>query len=140
MSDAFQLHPQLQQDCLPVGELPLSLALMMNDNRYPWFILVPRRADILEIYQLTQTDKQQLLHESCLLAEALNSLFQPDKLNIAAIGNLVPQLHVHHVVRYQSDESWPAPVWGRLPARPYEEATANQRIALLREALRQEWR
>lgn len=131
----FQLHPRLQQDCFSVGQFKLSQLLMMNDSQYPWFILVPRRADIKEIHHLAAIDRQQLLAESCLLAEQLEKIYSPDKLNIAAIGNLVPQLHIHHVARYRTDKAWPAPIWGKLPAQPYEESQARQAIAGLREAL-----
>lgn len=131
----FQLHPRLQQDCFSVGHLALSQLLMMNDSQYPWFILVPRRPDMSEIHQLSESDRQSLLTESCLLAQKLEEIYQPDKLNIAAIGNLVPQLHLHHVVRYRNDKTWPAPIWGKLPALPYSQQQAEQQIALLRRAL-----
>ncbi|NJD07546.1 MAG: HIT domain-containing protein [Methylococcaceae bacterium] len=116
----FELDPRLKQDCVILGQFPLSLLLLMNDSRYPWFILVPRRPGIREIFQLAEADRRQLWSESCSLAEALAADFAADKLNIAAIGNLVPQLHIHHVVRYQADATWPAPVWGRHPAIPYD--------------------
>lgn len=131
----FELHPQLQQDCFRVGSLSLSELLMMNDSQYPWFILVPRRAHIKEIHQLSTADRQTLLAESCLVAEALSEQYRPDKLNIAAIGNLVPQLHLHHVVRYQTDKAWPAPIWGKFPAVPYNGDQPEQRLARMREAL-----
>jgi len=107
----------------------------MNDSQYPWFILVPRRSDIMEIHQLAEADRQQLLSESCLLAEKLVELYQPDKLNIAAIGNLVPQLHVHHVARYRTDKAWPAPIWGKFAPAPYQEQDAQREIARLRAVL-----
>jgi diadenosine tetraphosphate (Ap4A) HIT family hydrolase len=131
----FQLHPRLEQDCFTVGQLALSQLLMMNDCQYPWFILVPRRADITEIYRLAEADRQMLLAESCLLAEKLEEIYRPDKLNVATIGNLVPQLHMHHVARYRSDKAWPAPIWGKLPAQPYDRQQADLQIARLREAL-----
>lgn len=115
----FVLDPRLRNDTLPLGDFPLSSLLLMNDCTYPWLILVPRRPEIREIYQLTAPDRQQLLDESCHLAETLTALFQPDKLNIAALGNVVPQLHLHHVARFRTDPAWPAPVWGRAPAVPY---------------------
>lgn len=136
MSD-FQLHPQLAQDCFNVGRLVLSEILMMNDSQYPWFILVPRRNHIKEIYQLNPADRLALQAESCLLAETLAAIYRPDKLNIAAIGNLVPQLHLHHVVRYQTDKAWPAPIWGKFASVPYAPTEAGQRISQLREALDQ---
>ncbi|QSA99401.1 HIT domain-containing protein [Methylomonas sp. EFPC1] len=131
----FVLHQQLAQDCFNVGSFALTELLMMNDSQYPWFILVPRRHNIREIYQLGQADRQALQSESCLLAEALASIYRPDKLNIAAIGNLVPQLHLHHVVRYQTDKAWPAPVWGKFASLPYAGDQAEQRITQLRSAL-----
>lgn len=115
----FTLDPRLQQDTIRLGEFPLSLLLLMNDFTYPWLILVPKRAGIREIYQLAPADQQQLLWESSHLAETLAALFRPDKLNIAALGNVVPQLHLHHVVRFGTDPAWPAPVWGKAPAVPY---------------------
>ncbi|OQW69421.1 MAG: histidine triad (HIT) protein [Proteobacteria bacterium ST_bin11] len=131
----FLLHQQLAQDCFQVGRFRLSELLMMNDSQYPWFILVPRRHNIREIYQLNQADRQALQAESCLLAEVLAEIYRPDKLNIAAIGNLVPQLHLHHVVRYQTDKAWPAPVWGKYARLPYTGEQPEQRISQLRAAL-----
>jgi diadenosine tetraphosphate (Ap4A) HIT family hydrolase len=113
------LHPQLVADCEILGRFPLSHLLLMNDCNYPWFILVPDRANIREIYQLETVERRQLLDESCLLSRFLMDAFNGDKLNIAALGNLVPQLHLHHVVRYESDPAWPSPIWGEHPARPY---------------------
>ena len=115
----FELHPRLQQDTLVVGDFPLSRLLLMNDSGYPWFILVPRRAEIREIFELEYDDQVQLLKESSQLARVLSRTFDADKLNIAALGNMVPQLHIHHIVRYRSDQSWPKPVWGLFPAKPY---------------------
>jgi diadenosine tetraphosphate (Ap4A) HIT family hydrolase len=135
----FHLHPRLQADCFLVGHLALSQVLMMNDSLYPWFILVPRRIDITEIHQLNAADRLQLLAESCLLAETLQSIYRPDKLNIAAIGNLVPQLHVHHVARYRTDTAWPAPIWGKFPPQPYTHKQAEARIHQLREGLGGHW-
>lgn len=118
---AFQLHPQLQQDCIRLGRLELCRLLLMNDSQYPWFILVPEIGDIREIYQLSPTHRSLLQEESCQIAERLARLFNADKMNVAAIGNLVPQLHIHHIVRYRSDKAWPAPVWGKFDAVPYTE-------------------
>lgn len=132
---SFQLHPRLEQDCFLVGRLPLSQLLLMNDSQYPWFILVPQRNDVSEIYQLNDADRQQLQVESCWLAQAMAAIYQPDKLNIANIGNLVPQLHVHHIARYQSDIAWPAPIWGKFPVCAYSEQEAEERIFRIREGL-----
>ena len=128
----FKLHPQLAQDCFELGAFPLCRLLLMNDSNYPWFILVPQRAEVREIYQLSQADQAQLLRESSHLAQVLARLFEADKMNIAALGNMVPQLHLHHIVRYRGDAAWPAPVWGRVPAEPYTDAG----VALLLERLR----
>lgn len=126
------IHERLQQDCLVVGRFPLCHLLLVRDANYPWFILVPDREGITEIYQLDTADQLQLTRESALLAAVLAEQYQADKLNIAAIGNLVPQLHVHHVVRYRTDAAWPAPVWGAVPAMPYTEAALAGVISKLR--------
>jgi diadenosine tetraphosphate (Ap4A) HIT family hydrolase len=115
----FELHPQLKKETLTVGNFPLCLLLLMNDINYPWFILVPRRARIREIFELSQVDQQQLLKESSQLSRVLSTFFLADKMNIAALGNMVPQLHIHHIVRYRNDRAWPNPVWGLFPAHPY---------------------
>ena len=115
----FSLDPRLQQDTLVAGEFPLCRLLLMNDRTYPWLILVPRRPEVREIFELCQADQEQLLRESTLLARALHDLCRPDKLNIAALGNVVPQLHLHHIARFRTDPAWPAPVWGKTPAAPY---------------------
>ncbi|MCG6891275.1 MAG: HIT domain-containing protein [Gammaproteobacteria bacterium] len=114
-----EIHPQLAEDCIVLGRLPLCHLLLMNDCNYPWFILVPARADISEIYQLEITDRRQLLSESCRLSEFLMEAYAGDKLNVAALGNQVPQLHLHHIVRFRSDAAWPTPVWGKHAPRPY---------------------
>ncbi len=116
-----EIHPQLQKDCLILGRFKLSHLLLMNDSNYPWFILVPDRDSTTEIYQLSDSDQNLLWQESCLLSRLLMQQFDGDKLNVAAIGNLVPQLHLHHVVRYRSDPAWPAPVWGRTPPVVYRD-------------------
>lgn len=115
------IHPQLRKDCIILGRFELSHLLLMNDVSYPWFILVPDRDEVTEIYQLAESDRNQLWQESDILSRLLMDTFQGDKLNIAAIGNLVPQLHLHHVVRFNTDRAWPAPVWGRFAAVAYDE-------------------
>ena len=116
----FKLHPRLIQDSIPVGEFELSNLLIHRDASYPWFILVPKKPDITEIYHLSNQERMQLIKESCLLAETMAKLFAPDKINIAALGNMVPQLHVHHVARYKNDASWPNPVWAAAPQTEYK--------------------
>jgi diadenosine tetraphosphate (Ap4A) HIT family hydrolase len=128
----FLLDPRLEADCIRLGTFPLSLLLLMNDANFPWFILVPQRAGLSEIYELDQGDRRQLCEESTLLAEGLARSFAADKINVAALGNVVSQLHVHHIVRYKSDCAWPAPVWGSAPPLPYTPA----RLAELKSTLR----
>jgi len=123
-----EIHAQLQADCLAIGRFPLCYLLLSRDANYPWCILVPDREGITEIHQLTDAEQQQLIRESSRLARALEKAFSPDKLNIAALGNIVPQLHIHHLVRYRTDPAWPAPVWGKVAPRPYGE---QQLAALL---------
>jgi len=117
----FQLHPRLLQDSIAIGKFNLTELRLINDGQYPWFILVPMRSDISEIYQLSDIDQQLLQQESSLLTKILADLYKADKMNIAAIGNIVPQLHIHHIVRYKTDIAWPAPVWGKFDAVPYTE-------------------
>lgn len=131
----FSLHPRLAEDCVEVGALSLCRVLLMSDARYPWFILVPERSGLTEIHRLPAPERSLLIEESAALSDCLVKLYEPDKLNIAAIGNLVPQLHLHHVVRYCSDPAWPNPVWGRLPPQPYETAMADARVNDMRTAL-----
>lgn len=121
----FALHPRLAADCFVVGRFDLSLLLLMNDARYPWFILVPQRPGVSEIHHLSGALRQQLMSESAALSEALAEGFSADKINIAALGNVVSQLHVHHIARYRSDPAWPAPVWGRFPAIHYADDTQH---------------
>ncbi|MCF7964558.1 MAG: HIT domain-containing protein [Methylobacter tundripaludum] len=132
----FQLHPRLEQDCIAIGRFELCRLLMMNDSRYPWFILVPERADLQEIYQLSKVERELLTEESSYLAENLAVLYKADKMNIAAIGNMVPQLHIHHIVRYRTDKAWPAPVWGKFAAVPYTESQIADNVTLIRDQLR----
>ena len=129
---SFALHPQLAKDCHQLGRFELGLLLLMNDAQYPWFILVPQRADLREIYQLDETGQILLLRESVALSRALMQAFRGDKLNVAALGNMVPQLHLHHIVRHAGDPAWPAPVWGRHPPRPYTASELERRLAALR--------
>lgn len=131
----FQLHPQLVNDGILVGHFPLCALLLINDAQYPWFVTVPRREDVTEIFQLDDADRAQLLRESCQLAEAMKDAFKADKLNIAALGNMVSQLHVHHIVRYRDDPAWPAPVWGKLPPVPCTEQLIAERIGKLKAVL-----
>jgi diadenosine tetraphosphate (Ap4A) HIT family hydrolase len=115
----FALNSRLQQDSLTIGDFPLCRLLLSNDSNYPWFILVPRRDDISEMFQLGVADQQRLWQETTALAEVLMTAFDGDKMNVAALGNVVSQLHVHVIVRKRDDAAWPAPIWGKQPAIPY---------------------
>lgn len=128
----FALHPRLAADTLPIGSWPLCTLLLMNDRHYPWLILVPRRAGISEIHDLDQDDRARLIEEVAAASRALSHLPGIDKINVAALGNIVPQLHVHILARRTSDPAWPQPVWGRVPPHPYEEAEVTALIARLR--------
>ncbi len=119
MSENFQLHPQLAADSIWLADWPLCQLRLINDRQYPWFILVPRRPAARDVIDLTEAEQGQLWSESRDLSIYLKKDYQPDKLNLAALGNMVPQLHVHHIARFQTDCSWPAPVWGKFPAQPY---------------------
>lgn len=131
----FVLHSQLADDSICIGQFELSQLLLMNDSQFPWFILVPQREDLSEVFQLDQTDRDQLMRESCWLAEALKDGFAAHKINIAALGNMVSQLHIHHIVRYREDPAWPAPVWGKLPAVAYTEEQLIECVARLQAVL-----
>jgi len=118
----IELHPQLKKDCIQLGEFTLCSLLLLNDANYPWFILLPNRAGITEIHHLSKIDQQQLMTESMFFSQCLEQVFQADKLNIAALGNVVPQLHIHHIARFTTDACWPAPVWGAVSPIAYNEA------------------
>jgi len=128
----FELDLRLRKDSFEVCRFPLSRVLMMNDATYPWFVLVPQREGITEIHGLTDGDQLQLIRESCYLSKKLATIFCADKMNVAALGNVVSQLHIHHIVRYNSDPAWPGPVWGVLPAMPYDEDEKERLLDSLR--------
>lgn len=115
----FILDPRLQQDTIELGDFSLCKVLLMNDARYPWVILVPKITGVTEIFQLTYAQQIELMLESNFVAQALKELVGADKMNVASLGNVVSQLHVHHVARFLDDETWPAPVWGKGKAVPY---------------------
>lgn len=132
---SFALHPRLAADSLVLGDLPLCRVLLMNDARYPWLVLVPRRADIREVYQLTAPEQALLWQEVTDAGQQLMSATQGHKLNIAALGNQVPQLHVHVISRQSNDAAWPGPVWGVGTAQAYPPAARVARCAELTAAL-----
>lgn len=131
----FLLHPVLAADCIEVVDLPLCRVLLMNDARYPWLILVPRQKDRREIIDLAHADQHRLSDEIAQVSAALQSICEPTKLNVAALGNRVPQLHVHVIARFDSDAAWPDPVWGRGERVIYAEGAAKMLVKTLRAML-----
>lgn len=137
---SFVLHERLEADTVSLGQSRLCEIRLMNDSNWPWILLVPRVAGVREIYQLTKEQQQQLLAESSMLGEGMMDLFGGDKLNVAALGNMVPQLHLHHIVRFEGDPAWPGPVWGKLSPTRYggaELAELAGRLSPLLDSLRQ---
>ena len=128
----FELHPRLNEDCITIGNFPLCRLLLMNDASYPWFILVPQRQGTREIFELSEADQQQLMVESSLLSKVIAEQFHADKINVAALGNMVPQLHIHHIVRFVNDPAWPAPVWGHAAANSYSDEEAETLVKTVR--------
>ena len=116
---SFELAPELAGDCIELADWPLCKVLLMNDSLYPWFVLVPRKAGLKEIIDLSEADQIIYLKESAKLSKLLIEIFKPDRLNVAALGNVVSQLHIHHIARFTTDAAWPAPIWGKHPAKPY---------------------
>lgn len=131
----FILHERLANDCAPVGDLPLCRVLLMDDCRFPWAILVPRRADATEIHDLPPADRTILIEEIAQLSRALKKVAHAEKINIGALGNVVPQLHVHVIGRTNLDDAWPGPVWGAGTRVPYVEGAAAACASELRKAL-----
>ena len=131
----YELHPQLAADTHPLGTLGLCELRLMDDANYPWLVLVPRVAEARELVDLDAAQRHQLTDEIDLAARLLRDAFRPHKLNVAALGNLVPQLHVHVIAREENDPAWPAPVWGRVAARPYPPEMLVERVRLLRDLL-----
>ena len=131
----WQLHPQLANDTVPVVELPLCEVRLMDDANHPWLVLVPKLAGAVEIIDLSPAQRTALSTDIDAAARALKTLFKPHKLNVAALGNQVPQLHVHVIARYTDDIAWPRPVWGAANARPYAPEQLIERVSALRAAL-----
>ncbi|HEY1708206.1 MAG TPA: HIT family protein [Rhizomicrobium sp.] len=131
---AFALHERLSADTVFVADWPLSRVLLMNDARYPWLILVPRRAGIVELFELSADDRATLVEEIAKASGLLKTATHAAKINIGALGNLVPQLHIHIVARNPGDAAWPGPVWGNGAAVPYEDVALETTLALMRAA------
>lgn len=128
----WSLHPQLGRDTINIGDLPLSRVLVINDANYPWLLLVPRRPQVNEITDLDEVEQAQLMTELTRVARALKVVTDCTKLNIAVLGNVMPQLHVHVIARQEGDAAWPRPVWGVVPAVPYDKAALEPFVSALR--------
>ncbi len=131
----FTLHGTLAADTVEAARWPLCRVLLAKDSRYPWLILVPQRAEMTEIHRLDPADQSQLMTEITRASRALETLHTPDKINVAALGNMVPQLHIHIVARFRTDAAWPGPIWGAHPPVPYAAAELDAALEALRQAL-----
>lgn len=129
----FTFDPRLLKDCEVLGKFKLCHVLLMRDANYPWCVLVPDREGLVEVFDLLEADQKQLNIESTTLLKFMKSEFNADKMNVAALGNVVSQCHVHHVVRYENDPAWPAPVWGACPAKDYTDDAIERLAAKLRQ-------
>ncbi|MDT3685504.1 MAG: HIT family protein [Pseudorhodoplanes sp.] len=129
---SWALHLQLARDTVPLGDLVLSRVLIIKDANYPWLLLVPRRPDAVEIIDLDQVEQAQLMVEIDRVARALKAVTACDKLNIAALGNAVPQLHVHIIARHKTDKAWPKPVWGAAPPLAHDAAALDRFMNAMR--------
>ena len=131
----WSLDPQLARDTVALGDLPLSRVLVINDANYPWLLLVPRRIGVSEMIDLDEVEQAQLWTEIARAGRALKTVTECDKLNIAALGNVVPQLHVHVIARRIGDAAWPKPVWGAAPPLAYDKTDLDHFIQTLRKKL-----
>ncbi|MCL8487787.1 MULTISPECIES: HIT family protein [Bradyrhizobium] len=129
---AWSLHPQLAKDTIDIGDLPLSRVLVIKDANYPWLLLVPRREGAVEIIDLDEVAQAQLMTEITRVSRAVKEITKCDKLNVAALGNMVPQLHIHIVARRTGDVAWPRPVWGVAPPLPHDAQEVQQFISAVR--------
>lgn len=130
----FLLHPQLEGDTIEVLRLPLSIVRLMDDRRWPWLVLVPERENVTELFELDAEDRRLFVEEMALSSTVLRDLFQPHKINVAALGNQVPQLHAHVIARFHHDPAWPRPIWGAQPAIPYEPHERDTIVGALQDA------
>lgn len=133
--NAWHLHPQLADDTHPIAQFKLCELRLMDDANHPWLILVPRVEDAVELIDLDEAQQIELMREIAVASRALQHAFSPHKLNVAALGNLVPQLHVHVIARFREDIAWPRPVWGMATAQPYSPEALVRRIRALQDAL-----
>lgn len=135
MTSGFELDARLAKDTIAVADLPLCAVRLMNDAQYPWLVVVPRVASVVELLDLSGNDRERLWQEVLLCSHALKAETRPDKLNVAALGNVVAQLHIHVIARYKTDVAWPKPVWGVLSPVPYVADAAERFAAAIRARL-----
>jgi diadenosine tetraphosphate (Ap4A) HIT family hydrolase len=135
-ASGWSLDPQIERDTMPIGDMALCRILLMRDANYPWLLLVPRRHGASELTDLDTAEQVRLIAETAEAAGVLKEMTNCDKINLAALGNVVPQLHVHVIARRRNDPAWPKPVWNVVPARPYEPAEAEQLIGTVRQRLK----
>ena len=136
----FTLHHRLQEDTVEIIRVKLSCVLLMNDSSFPWIVLVPERGGVQEVYELSSEERFVLIEEIAAASEIIRQLYSPDKINIGALGNLVPQLHIHVIGRFRADRAWPGPVWGSGPARPYQAEKLEKVCAGIKKAFQQKER
>lgn len=136
----FQLHPDLVRDGVHMGDFHLCRVLLINDAAYPWFVLVPKINDLRDTIDMSEGDHTHLWHESRVFSTAIMDVFDGEKLNVAALGNMTPQLHIHHIVRYAADPAWPGPIWGQQPMTSYSEPQITDIFSKLKSARMPEFR
>ncbi|HLS68635.1 MAG TPA: HIT family protein [Kiloniellales bacterium] len=136
MTGVFELHSDLARDAVAVSRLRLSRLLLMNEARWPWLLLVPERLDLRDLHDLEPLEQYRLCDEITACSQVLQRLYKADKINVAALGNMTPQLHVHVIARFTDDPAWPKPIWGALPVEPYSQAALEARLHELRQALK----
>ena len=132
----FKLDPQLKADTIEICDLTLCKVLLMNDSQFPWIILVPQRHGITEIHQLNDADIAQVQKESLMISKLIMEHFKGDKLNTGALGNVVSQLHIHHIIRFKSDPVWPKPVWGNIKPKHYSDQEKQQLVEQLQKLIK----
>lgn len=135
LDNLFELHPFLVRDCVAIGSLSACQLLLMNDSRYPWLILVPLRSGLRDLDELTPDESSLVWADMTLASRLLRNLYHPDKLNVAALGNVVDQLHIHVIARFQSDLSWPKPVWGQFSPLPYSADGLQETVGKIQQEL-----
>lgn len=136
--ERFTLHERLENDTVEVTDLRLCRVLLMKDASFPWLILVPLRPAVTELYELSKEDRAALVEEAAAASRAISRVFCPDKINIGALGNLVPQFHLHVIGRRKTDRAWPGPVWGSGSAVPYSSKGLEEALSVLRHAIQEE--